>query len=238
MGHRRHVVSPKIVVPGGGGVYVFVTLLVLIAIGAAFYGGMMLDDREQAAQERRVAAFAQERTALAEQIDELRQQNIILGRTQQIDREANRNAREQLKGAQNERLALEKEVSFLRRLISEGGGGILQVKGLELAETDEEGKFAYSFTVSQLIQDFGLSEGDVEIKIVGEQDGKEATVPLAKLSGSEPKGHKMRFKHFQNFEGEIKVPSDLEPASLIVEVKPKTKKLIPITETFAWETGD
>ena len=103
---------------------------------------------------------------------------------------------------------------------------------------DAAGKFGYRFTVTQLIQDFGQSAGNVTLKVAAKRDGKTTTLSLSKLPGSEPKTHKMKFQHFQNFEGILVLPEDVEPENLIIEIKPSTKKLLPLTETFAWNAGD
>jgi hypothetical protein len=185
-----------------------------------------------------LSASQAEKEALAAELAELRQQTIALERSRQIDAEASRTVQDELRKAQDERLALEKEVSFFRRLVQEGGGGILRVQDLKLSETNERKEFEYSFTVSQIIQDFGESRGTIVVKVAGKKNGKEATVPLSKLSGSEPQSHAMKFRHFQNFEGRITLPDDLEPENLIIEIKPSTGKLLPLTETFAWRVGE
>ncbi len=238
MAHRRRVVSPRILPPPRYGVRIFLVFLLLVAVaaavGAAFFAGVQLEREASSSLVDQIGAIEQGRDALAAEVAELRQQSIVLERSQQIDREANKTAAKQLKEAQDERLAVEKEVSFLRRLIEEGGGGILQPKDFKLKETDESGVFGYSFTIQQLIPDFGESVGSIEIRVTGKRDGKELTLSLDKLEGSQPVTHKMEFKHFQSFEGSVKVPDDFEPEDLVVEIKPTTAKLIPVTETFAW----
>lgn len=185
--------------------------------------------------EQSIALLEQDKASLRAQLTELSQEKIVLERTLQIDREANRTAQERLKVAQDEHLALEKEVSFLRRLIREGGGGILRIQDFAMAPSDEPDAFDYSFTVSQLIQDFGESAGKVQINVAGKREGQEVSLPLKELAGSKPASHKMRFEHFQNFDGVIRLPGNLEPETLIVEIKPTTKRLIPVTETFPWK---
>jgi hypothetical protein len=238
MRKRRRVVSPRIVQPGGGGWRLLLVVFVLAAIGAAFAGGLFLGREEAKAVIAGVAELEAERDALSEQLAELKQEAIVLERTRQIDLEANRTAQEELKKAQDERLKLEREVSFFRRLIQEGGGGILRVQEFKLSPADEARKFGYSFTVTQLIQDFGESEGKITLKLAAKRDGNTTTLPLSKLPGSEPTTHKMKFRHFQNFEGTIVLPDDLEPENLVIEINPSTKKLLPLTETFAWNAGD
>jgi hypothetical protein len=207
-----------------------------VAIGGAFFAGIRLERNASKSLVEEMRAVEEERDALSDQVASLKQQGIVLERSHQIDHEASRTLSEQLKMAQDERLALEKEVSFLRRLIREGGGGILQAKDFKLKETDEPGKFGYSFTVTQLIQDFGQSTGNIEIEVVGKRDGEETRLPLGKLKGSTPTNHEMKLKHFQNFEGYIRVPDDFDPENLIVEIKPETAGLIPVNESFPWST--
>lgn len=238
MAYRRRVVSPRIVPPPRYGLRFFLTFLLLVAIGAvavaAFFVGTRFERETSVPLIDRLGVLEEERNALFATVLDLKQQRIVLERSQQIDREANKIAAKQLKEAQDERLALEKEVSFLRRLMQEGGGGILQPRDFKLETAVEPGSFVYSFTIQQLIPDFGESTGSVEIKVVGKRDGKEITLPLDKLAGSEPERHQMEFKHFQSFAGSIQMPDDIEPENLVVEIKPKTAKLSPVSETFSW----
>jgi hypothetical protein len=234
---RRRLASPRIVRPRPT-LRVLAILLVLAAIGAAFAAGVIFSRVQSSAVYARLSAISKERDALAAEVSDFKQRSILLERTQQVDREANRGAQEQLKESQDKRLGLEKEVSLLRRLIREGGGGVLQVQDFKLTPTNEPRLFSYSFTVSQLIQDFSESAGTIDIQVAGKQDGKEVTLSLAALKGSKPTSHKMKFQHFQNFDGQIKLPKGLDPVNLVVEVTPTTSKLIPVAETFPWSTGE
>jgi hypothetical protein len=217
-------------------ILVLAVLALASAIGGAFVAGVRVERVASKALADNMEAVERERDALALQVTELKQQSIALERSHQIDHEATRALSEQLKAAQDERLALEKDVSFLRRLIQEGGGGILQAKDLKLRETGEPGEFGYSFTVSQLIQDFGESLGNIQIAVVGKRGDKETRLPVGKLVGSKPTSHKMKLKHFQSFEGYIRVPDDFEPEKLVVEIRPETAGLSPVSESFLWST--
>lgn len=181
----------------------------------------------------RLAALEGERDSLAEAVDALKQDQIALERAQQMDREANRIAREQLLLEQNQRLKLDKQVSFLKRLIREGGGGLLEVKDVRIAPMDG-GTYEYTFTVSQVIQDFGWSEGRVLVKVSGQSETGPATLSLGELPYAEPSEHRMRFKHFEGFGGRLALPEGFEPEHLVVEIEPADDKLIPVNEAFAW----
>lgn len=234
MAQRRRVVSPKIVQRRGAGSGLAVSALVLLLIAVAFAGGLLLGRAEADAAAEHARSLEERLVSEQDRLAALKQQITVLERAQQIDREANREAQQALGRAQDERLALEKEISFLKHVIREGGGGILEVQDFALAPGKEEREFRYSFTVTQLIQDFGFSEGKVEVKLAVKGNGEGRVLALSELEGSESGVHKMRFQHFQNIEGMIRLPEDLSAESLVVEIEPSTKKLVPVTETFAW----
>jgi hypothetical protein len=236
MSRRLRVVSPRIVRPRPL-LRLLAALLLLVALGASFIGGTIFSRRQFQGLEDRLRAAVGQREALAAELAEAKRRSIFLERNQQIDREANRDAQNRLEAAQDKRLALEKEVALLKRLIREGGGGVLQIDDFKL--TPAGGRtYNFSFTLSQLVQDFGESTGTVEIQVIGKQKGKDVTLSLDKLEGSTLTSHTMKFRHFQHFDGEIKLPEGLEPVNLVVEVKPTTKKLIPVAETFPWSVRD
>jgi hypothetical protein len=234
MSKRRRVVSPRIVLPHSAELWFLVALLILALAAAAFYGGVLLAHEEAKSLRRTIVALQQERDEMSEALAAAKQEKIGLERTLQINEEASRTAQENLKKAQDERLVFEKEAMLLKRLIRQGGGGVLKVQDLALTALEEDRVFGYAFTVTQMIQDFGESRGTLSIKLAGKRDGKEVVLPLDALPGSDPTAQRIGFKHFQNIEGKLKVPEDLEPEALMVEVKPTSRNLIPVTETFPW----
>lgn len=44
----------------------------------------------------------------------------------------------------------------------------------------------------------------------------------------------MRFNHFQDIEGVIKLPEDFKPLKVIVEVKPSNKNMSEVKQRFDW----
>jgi hypothetical protein len=217
---------------------ILIALLVLGAIGLAFAGGLWFGRTQLASVSKHALALTEERDAFGRELAGFKQRNILLERNRQVDRAANRAALEALEKAQDRRLALEKELSLFRRLVHAGGGGILQVKDFRLVPTGDARVFRYSFTVSQLMQEFGESSGSVELRVVGKRNGKHVTLPLAELKGSAPTIHRMKFRSFQSLAGTIKLSQGLDPESLIVQVLPNESRLIPATETFAWNPRD
>jgi hypothetical protein len=215
-----------------------IAVLVLGAIGLTFAGGLWFGRAQLASVSKQVLALTEERDGLGRQLADFKQRNILLERDRQVDRAANRAALDALEKAQDRRLALEKELSLFKRLVHAGGGGILQVKDFRLAPTGDVRVFSYSFTVSQLVQEFGDSSGTVDVRVVGKRNDKQVTLPLANLKGSTPTIHRMNFRSFQSFAGTIKLPEGLDPESVIVQALPNESRLIPVTETFVWNPRD
>lgn len=214
----------------------------LILLGAALYGGYhlgRLQASDAVAELTRTAieseaALERERQASAD----LAQRLALLERGSEMDQAAVEEARSRLKELQSHKLALEKELSLLRGLVSTTGGGILTIHDLKLQQGEEIGSYRYAFTISQLAQEFELSEGEVEISLTGKRDNKPATLSLGDLTKPPVKRLPMRFRHFQVFEGEIEVPVGFSADELVVEVKPKSNKLAPAVEHFAWSPGE
>ena len=210
---------------------------VVISLAAgAFWGGFVLGARSlgmdsiQALQD-----LQRERAAQTAELVGLRQVSIACERTQRIDQERDRSVQEQLKAAQDERLALASEVSSLKRLIRAGGRSVVAVQGLRLATGEAQREFRYRFTVSQLIEDVGQTSGSIDIKLTGTQNGKDKTLTLKQLKGSQPTKLAMRFDHFQTFEGQLVLPAGFEPRALTVAINPKGDNLIASSETFPWQ---
>jgi hypothetical protein len=241
MGVERKTRTPRIVDSKGGGARWFMVFFLGALLGGvgwfAFdYGrewaGLSLSDTGRSVKRLResVAALTRER-------DELRQKLPALERSSQIDREASRLAQMELKKLQEERQELEKDLEFLRNLVGDEAAGALRITEFKLAATDKEREYSYRFTVSQLKEDFGMSKGRIDISIEGTFEGAAKTLKLAELTADKKKLHKMRFRHFQNIQGQILLPEGFTPDSLMVEVSPEIKNLPALRESFDWVVG-
>ncbi len=172
--------------------------------------------------------------ALEKQRDGLRGQVAELDRSSQIDQETSRMAQIELNRAQDEVQELEKEVEFLRNLVEEGSTGVLRITDFKLSPTDDERKFSYRMTVTQIKEGFGWTRGAVVLKINGMLNGQAKALEMDDLAASELKPHSIKFRHFQHLKGVIQLPEGFTPDNVTVEVKPSVKKLAPLNETYDW----
>ena len=208
--------------------------LVLVMIIAAFLAGVHVTREEARSLAAVMDTLTRENLALVEQLEVLRMDKAAFERSQRLDQDTLLAAQEGLKQEQEQRLALEKDLSALNRLIRQGGGGILRIQDFILAPTEEERTFAYSFTVRQLIPEYAESLAGVTIKLIGRRDNTPLELAVVPLPGSSPEGLKLKFKHFQQVEGKLKVPPAVEARGLLIEIEPLSKMLIPTTESFPW----
>lgn len=242
MGVERKTKTPRIVYSNGGGARWFLVFFLGALLGAAGWVGFDYG-REWAGLSRSdtgrsVKRLRESIAALMRERDGLRQELTALESSSQIDREASRLAQMELKKFQEERQELEKDLEFLRNLVEAEGKGALRIKEFKLAATDKEGEYNYLFTVTQMKEDFGTSKGQVDIRVGGTLEGTAKSLTLAELTDKKTENHKIRFRHFQNIQGQLQLPEGFVPDSLIIEVVPETKGLPPLRESFDWVVGE
>ncbi len=166
---------------------------------------------------------------------DLKQDYTKMSHLREIDQEALARIQDQLKSDQNERLKMEEELLFLRGMVSSKlGKGVLHLQRLRLEPGDDENSYRYAFTVSKVLKNPEYIEGSVYISLTGKQKGKELSLSLKQVSRDEQEELKMRFKHFQNMEGEFLIPSGFQPSGVTIEVKPEGDKFKPIKKSFKW----
>ncbi len=234
---ESRIKTPRIVQPGGGlrwfGVFFLGALLGAVGWFGFDYGREWagLSAGETGRSVRRLRTAVEE---LKQERDELRRQLAALERSSQIDREATRMAQVELTRLQDGRQELEKDVEFLRSLVEEGATGVLRIKDFKLSSAEQEREYGYRFTVSQSKEDFGWTKGDVFLKLVGSDESGARTLELQQVTTDSQEIHKIKFRHFQNIKGTVRLPEGFNPDSVIVEIKPTVKKLAPIAESFDW----
>ncbi|MBT3047881.1 MAG: hypothetical protein G8D61_14090 [gamma proteobacterium symbiont of Ctena orbiculata] len=172
---------------------------------------------------------------LEQERNELKRELAMVKQTAEVDREALTAIREQIKGFQDERLKMEEELAFLRGIVSTSSKKqSLRVQNFKLEPGLEAQQFVYKFSVSQVINSGSVVKGKIEITVTGLQDGETRQLKLDALSKEKLSSHKMRFRYYQNVEGMILVPQGFEPATIMIDVKPSSSKLAPVSESYNW----
>jgi hypothetical protein len=215
----------------------FVTIGWLAVVSAAFVAGYLLADYDADRAMARIQLLQTERDTLNEALARERTAHIRLERLHLIDREAKRAAQGQLADLQAQRLRLAKQVTYLRGLMREGAAGVVEVKEFMLTQSADDEVFDYQIIATQLVPEFGRSEGTAVVKLSVRRGDKTEILPLSALAGSSSGRHDIAFDHFQSLVGKIRVPPGLEPLQVIVDIQPKSDNFISSSESFAWRAG-
>jgi len=216
----------------------FVTIGWLLVVATAFGLGYFLASYDAERAMAQIQSLQTERDRLSETLAAERQAQTRLERTHLIDREAQRAVQAELAELQGERLRLAKQVTYLQGLMRDEGKGVIEVKEFVLSEGEESGTYDYRFSVNQLVPEFGRSKGKAVVKVAVEQDAGTKLLPLSDLPGSSSGEHPLDFDYFQSVSGTIRIPADLTPQQVVVDIQPVGDNLLASSDAFIWHVQD
>jgi hypothetical protein len=165
----------------------------------------------------------------------LREQIAILQRASQVDKQAYAGVEASLKQVQDEMLELKEEVAFYRGIVApaETESG-LNIADFKLTSIGDEQVFRFKLVLTQLKSNVRVVKGYAEVVFEGVKDGAQVQLSLKQLTGGALDKIKLRFKYFQNQEGEVVLPAGFLPSRVLVEVVPSVKGMTRLKKTFDW----
>ena len=167
---------------------------------------------------------------------ELREKYAVLERASQVDKESSVAINEELKNLQNELLELKQEVAFYRGIVAptEAASG-LHITDLTFDPLGEGNGYHFKLVLTQVMKNDYIVRGRVRIYIEGLLAGQQKQLTLSEVSGGKLEDDlSMRFKYFQNIEGDIVLPDDFVPSSVVVDLIPSGKGRTRIKKNFEW----
>lgn len=217
--------------------------LLLVTLGLVLAGGWWLYqlgkyqggeqliqmEREHSALHEQIATLERERERLGERM-------AVLERSSQVDHQASMEVRQSLGALQEELTAAREELAFYQGIMSPGDVQPgLRVQKLQWEPGAAEGSFRYDLMLTQVKRNDRVARGVVHLSIVGDQEGKPATLELAKITQPAIEKLHFRFRYFQHFEGEIQLPASFRPRTVRIKLAPKGKYGPPgLERTFDW----
>ena len=220
--------------------FVLVCLLVL-SIGASAIGGFMFGYSNTLRSQQSEQATQQE---LREQLigtetenSELRRQVAILDRSSVMDQRATEEVQTTIIGLRDRVAQLEQDIVYYRQVVSaETEDTGLIISQLDIDATRESNRYRYKLVLRQQDADGDTSLiGHVNINLVGSQGEEQQILSLRDLSAEQDQLNiRLRFKYFQNIEGELVLPDNFVPDRLqvaAVSVEPVEKS---INQNFSW----
>ena len=229
------------VVPYRPGRRVLFTFLLLTGVavsaaggwGYAYYTTVLTQQGEQA-EKRELSA---QLTDLRQENEALKRQIAILDRSSAVDQQTGAELQETLTALRQRVAQLEEDVLFYRQVVEEETEETGLVIGqLDIDATRSPDRYRYKLVMRQQDADGDTYlTGHVNFNLVGQLQDQQVILPLRDLSEFEDElDIRLRFKYFQNIEGELALPEGFQPDRIqiaAVATEPVSKR---INEDFGW----
>jgi len=218
----------------------FFIVALLLGVPAAALGGfaygyyqtMLTQQIEQIEQ-----ADRQELDGLKVENSELLRQVAIFERSRVMDQRANEEVLSTISGLRDRVAQLEQDIVYYRQVVSEEveDTGLI-ISQLDIDATTRPEIYRYKLVVRQQDADGDTYlTGHVNVNLVGRQDEALVIVPLREISEEQDQlDIRLRFKYFQNIEGELMLPEGFIPERVqiaAVETAPVEKNF---DQDFSW----
>jgi hypothetical protein len=159
----------------------------------------------------------------------------ILERASQVDKKGYSGVEQSLKDLQDEMLELKEEVTFYRGIVSptDTASGI-NVADFSINHIGEGQAYRFKLVMTQTKNNTRVVRGYVRLAFEGVKDGAQVEKSLNQVSGGKLNNLDLRFKYFQNIEGEIVLPEGFLPSRVVIYVVPVGKGTTQLKKTFDW----
>lgn len=219
---------------------VFVSLL-LVSVAASAAGGFLFGyvstQRAQESEQATQQELSAQLIAAETENSELRRQVAILDRTSVMDQRANEEVQGTIRGLRDRVAQLEQDIVYYRQVVSEETEDTgLIISQLDIDATREANRYRYKLVMRQQDADGDtFLTGHVNVNLVGSQGEEQQILALRDLSAEQDQlDIRLRFKYFQNIEGELVLPDNFVPERLqvaAVSTEPVEKN---INQNFSW----
>ena len=229
------------VVPYRPGRRVLFTLMLLTGVAVSAAGGWgyayyatVLTQQGERAEKRELSA---QLTDLRQENEALKRQIAILDRSSAVDQQTGAELQETLTALRQRVAQLEEDVLFYRQVVEEETEETGLVIGqLDIDATRSPDRYRYKLVMRQQDADGDTYlTGHVNFNLVGQLQDQQVILPLRDLSEFEDElDIRLRFKYFQNIEGELALPEGFQPDRIqiaAVATEPVSKW---INEDFGW----
>lgn len=218
------------------------TVIVLLAVICSyliFEFGRISAGYDVVDAKNEVQEYVEHIEVLDGEIADLKQKVAILETDHEVDRASYKEVEASLTQLQAKIQEQRDAIAFYRGIVSPSDGNAgLRVQDLKLTRGKAEREFNVRLVLIQAMKHDRKVSGDVNLSVVGSQDGTETTYVLTQLLPDEAdKAWAFSFRYFQDFERRLVLPDGFTPERITVEVRSRTRSISSIEESFDWATG-
>ena len=209
----------------------------LVGFAYGYYQTLLTQETAQAGH----AELERELESVQLENSDLNRQIAILDRSSVMDQHANREVQETISGLRDRVAELEQDIVYYRGVVAEEieDTGLI-ISRLEIDGTNDPRIYNYKLVVRQRDADGDTYLlGHVNVSLLGRKNDKLVIIPLRDISAEQDElDIRLRFRYFQNIEGELALPEGFEPERVqiaAVETAPIEKAL---DQDFDWIVGE
>jgi len=184
-------------------------------------------------------AYEDQIMQLDNKIIELKQEVALLETNREVDRVSYGEVEAGLAALQAKIQEQRDAIAFYRGIVSPSDGNSgLKVQDFKLTRGKAEREFNVRLVLVQAMKHDRKVSGDVNLSIVGDQNGVETTYAFAELLPDHAeKTWAFSFRYFQDFDRQLVLPDGFTPERITIEVRSRTRSISSIEQSFAWATS-
>ena len=170
--------------------------------------------------------------------EELRRRNVLAERDAEVNQRVAQEIGSELNALQLRIAELESDVQYYRQVVSEQIGSTgLMISRFDLTSTAKANTKRYKLVLRQQDADGDTYlNGYVNVTLVGRQEGQSRRLPLRDVSSEQDENDiRLRFKYFQNIEGEVVIPDDFTPEKIEISAIAVTPVAKRVDQIFEWD---
>jgi hypothetical protein len=212
-------------------------VLVCVLIGvASFWAG---NSRGMSLQEQAMVERDELRLKLQTKMEEteiLSQQVANLSLASEVDKASSEDVRGEVIALKEEIAALSEEISLYRGLMAptENRQG-LTIGSLELIPTGVPRQYDFKVVVQQLATNHQILIGHLNFTVVGKEGEFVRSIPLKDLTSQiDEEDIRLRFKYFQNIQGQLELPLGFEPERIELMARSTGRDGVAVEKKFGW----
>ena len=166
----------------------------------------------------------------------LKEQLLNLQQSGEVDKQALAQVQETVRSLRENISQLQEDLLFYKQISSgENTEQGLVMGQMELFATADPQRLRYKFEFRQQGSTSDVINGHANIEVQGKQDGMPAALPLYSVSNAEKMADiKLRFRYFQNVEGELALPQGFTPERIHILAEAEGSQTKTLQQSFAW----
>ena len=215
-------------------------LLIMLAVftflAGSVFGGYWYGMQTASDSLVELAQLRQRVSEIETENNSLRQEVATLDRALVMDRQANDEIQGVIAELREYASQLEQDNAFYRQaMTSEFEDVGLVIGQMDLQSTAEAGRYRYKLVLRQEESNGQYLTGHVNVDVVGERAGQNAVYALRDISEEqELLDIKLRFRNFQDIEGELVLPADFEPRKIDIKAVATAPMAKSISKSYDW----